>query len=51
LEGLENGRFIGHTLWEADPDGVPVMRNVPSCLEFINAQGVTYTPPRIGARG
>ena len=51
LEGLENGRFIGHTLWEAEPDGVPVMRNMPACLEFISSQGVSYTPPRIGARG
>jgi pilus assembly protein CpaF len=51
LEGIRDGGFSGHTLWEAAPDGVPVMRNMPSCLELLGAQGISYSPPQVGARG
>jgi Flp pilus assembly CpaF family ATPase len=45
LAGVENGRFLGHTLWEADIDGEPVMQNVPGCVAFLAAQGIHYSPP------
>jgi hypothetical protein len=45
LAGLENGRFLGHTLWEADIDGEPVMQNVPGCVAFLAAQGIHYSRP------
>ena len=51
LEGLENGRFLGHTLWEAGIDGEAVMQNVPGCVGFLAAQGIDYHPPSVGARG
>ncbi len=51
LEGIQDGRFVGHTLWEAGPDGIPVMRNVPGCLDILAAQGISYSPPQVGARG
>lgn len=51
LEGLEHGRFVGHTLWQAGEDGEPVVRNLPACLELLAAQGVRYSSPPIGARG
>jgi len=51
LEGMQDGRFVGHALWEAGPDGVPVVRNVPGCLDLLGAQGISYSPPQVGARG
>jgi len=51
LEKLENGHFVGHMLWQAGPDGEPVVHNIPSCLELLAGEGISYNPAPVGTRG